>query len=30
MGRYQITCINKRGGQYDPHERVQYIGQQGS
>lgn len=30
MARYQITCINKRGGHYDPHERIQYIGQQGS
>jgi uncharacterized protein DUF3892 len=30
MGRYQITCINKRDGHYDPHERIQYIGQQGN
>ena len=28
MGRYQITCINKRGSHYDPHERIEYIGQQ--
>lgn len=30
MARHQITCINKRGGHYDPHERIQYIGQQGN
>lgn len=30
MGRYQVTCINKRGNHYDPHERIQYIGQQGN
>lgn len=31
MARYQVTCINKRGGHYNPHERIQYIGnQQGS
>lgn len=30
MGRYQITCINKRSGHYDPHERIQCIGQQGN
>jgi hypothetical protein len=28
MGRYQVTCINKRGDHYDPHERIQSIGQQ--
>jgi Protein of unknown function (DUF3892) len=28
MGRYQITCITKRGNHYDPHERIEYIGQQ--
>ena len=30
MSRYEITCINKRGDHYDPHERISYIGQQGS
>lgn len=30
MGRYQITCINKRGEHYNPHERIEYIGQQGN
>jgi len=30
MGRYLVSCINKRGGHYDPHERIQYIGQQGN
>lgn len=30
MGRYEITCINKRGDHYDPHERISYIGQQGN
>jgi Protein of unknown function (DUF3892) len=30
MGRYQVTCINKRGNHYDPHERIEYIGQQGN
>lgn len=30
MGRYQVTCIVKKGDHYDPHERIQYIGQQGS
>ncbi|MEN0052373.1 MAG: DUF3892 domain-containing protein [Mucilaginibacter sp.] len=24
--RKQISCINKRGDHYDPHERIQYIG----
>ncbi len=28
MGRYQVTCINKRGGHYDPHERIEYNGHQ--
>lgn len=28
MPRHRITCINKRGDRYDPHERIQYIGQQ--
>lgn len=30
MGRYQVTCSNKRGSHNDPHERIQLIGQQGS
>jgi hypothetical protein len=30
VGRYEVTCINKRGDHYDPHERISYIGQQGS
>jgi hypothetical protein len=29
MARYQITCINKREGHYDPHARIQYVGEQG-
>jgi hypothetical protein len=28
MAVYQVTCINKRGGHYNPHERIQYIGNQ--
>jgi hypothetical protein len=28
MGRYQVTCINKRGNHLDPHERIEYIGNQ--
>ncbi len=28
MGRYEVTCINKRGSHYDPHERIEYIGSQ--
>jgi hypothetical protein len=28
MGRYQVTCVNKRGDHYNPHERIQNIGQQ--
>lgn len=28
MGRYEITCINKRGDHFDPHERIEFIGQQ--
>jgi hypothetical protein len=28
MGRYQITCIVKRGNHYDPHERIESIGNQ--
>jgi len=30
MGRYQVTCVNKRGSHYNPHERIEYIGQQGN
>jgi hypothetical protein len=28
MGDFQITCINKRGGHKNPHERIEYIGNQ--
>lgn len=28
MARHQITCINKRGNHYDPHERISHIGNQ--
>lgn len=28
MARFQVTCINKRGSHYNPHERIQNIGQQ--
>jgi hypothetical protein len=30
VGRYEVTCINKRGDHYDPHERIEFIGQQGN
>lgn len=26
MGRFQVTCINKKGDHFDPHERISYIG----
>jgi Protein of unknown function (DUF3892) len=26
MGRFQVTCINKRGDHLNPHERIEYIG----
>ncbi|GAA4309093.1 DUF3892 domain-containing protein [Compostibacter hankyongensis] len=26
MSRHQVTCINKRGNHYDPHERISHIG----
>jgi hypothetical protein len=26
MGVYQVTCITKRGSHYNPHERIEYIG----
>ena len=29
MARFQVTCINKRGDHFDPHERIEYIGYQG-
>lgn len=25
----QVTCINKRGNHYDPHERISHIGGSG-
>ncbi len=28
MGRYQVTCITKRGDHYNPHERISHIGNQ--
>jgi hypothetical protein len=24
--RHQVSCINKRGSHYDPHERISHIG----
>ena len=30
MARYQVTCIAKRGGHYNPHERISYLGNQES
>jgi hypothetical protein len=29
MARYLVTCISKRGNHHDPHERIEYIGEQG-
>lgn len=26
MSRHQVTCINKRGNHYNPHERISDIG----
>jgi hypothetical protein len=26
MARRKVTCINKRGSHYDPHERISHIG----
>jgi hypothetical protein len=26
MGRFQVTCINKKGDHFNPHERISYIG----
>jgi hypothetical protein len=28
MAHFQVTCINKRGSHLDPHERIEYIGNQ--
>jgi hypothetical protein len=28
MARWQITCIVKRGGHYNPHERISHVGNQ--
>lgn len=28
MGSWKVTCINKRGGHSNPHERIEYIGNQ--
>jgi len=28
MPRFQVTCITKKGDHYNPHERIQNIGQQ--
>lgn len=28
MGQHQVTCINKRDGHQNPHERIEYIGNQ--
>lgn len=30
MGRFQVTCINKRGNHLNPHERISYIGNYGN
>lgn len=30
MGDFQVTCINKRGGHTNPHERIEFIGNQGA
>jgi len=26
MARYQVVCITKRGGHYNPHERISHVG----
>ena len=26
MSRHRVSCINKRGGHYNPHERISHIG----
>ncbi len=28
MSAFQVTCINKRGAHLNPHERIEYIGNQ--
>jgi hypothetical protein len=28
MPRFPVNCIVKRGGHYNPHERIEFIGQQ--
>jgi len=30
MARCQVTCIVKRGGHFNPHERISHIGNQAS
>ncbi len=30
MARNQVTCIVKRGGHFNPHERISHIGNQAS
>jgi hypothetical protein len=30
MARFQVTCIIKKGDHFNPHERIQYIGNQGN
>lgn len=26
MARFQVVCITKRGGHYNPHERISHVG----
>jgi hypothetical protein len=26
MSRHRVSCINKRGGHFNPHERISHIG----
>lgn len=26
MARYEIVCITKRGGHFNPHERISHVG----
>lgn len=26
MARFQVVCITKRGGHYNPHERITHLG----
>lgn len=30
MARFHVTCIVKRGDHFNPHERIEYIGNQGN